>query len=154
MSGRFRFAINKKRLDQTRRVIKGEKYRSFIKTRLNSTSNKRIDECVRKDARRQYRIKNGLFSQHGRVTAKWKRFICFENKKNRCLLFSVNLYSCVPTEECAKKRTWYQRILCFIVIFFFNIKHKIGTLLLLSGLFSLVTQVFQSILHFICDLFI
>lgn len=51
MSGRFRFAINKKRLDQTRRVIKGEKYRSFIKTRLNSTSNKRIDECVRKDPR-------------------------------------------------------------------------------------------------------
>lgn len=51
MSGRFRFAINKKRLDQTRRVIKGEKYRSFIKTRLNSTSNKRIDECVRKDTR-------------------------------------------------------------------------------------------------------
>lgn len=49
MSGRFRFAINKKRLDQTGRVIKGEKYRSFIKTRLNSTSNKRIDECVRKD---------------------------------------------------------------------------------------------------------
>lgn len=51
MSGRFRFAINKKRLDQTRRVIQGEKYRSFIKTRLNSTSNKRIDECVRKDPR-------------------------------------------------------------------------------------------------------
>lgn len=51
MSGRFRFAINKKRLDQTRRVIKGEKYRSFIKTRLNSTSNKRIDECVRRDPR-------------------------------------------------------------------------------------------------------
>lgn len=51
MSGRFRFAINKKRLDQTGRVIKGEKYRSFIKTRLNSTSNKRIDECVRKDPR-------------------------------------------------------------------------------------------------------
>lgn len=54
MSGRFRCAINKTRLDQTGRVIMGEKYRSFIKTRLNSTSNKRIDECVRKDPRSEY----------------------------------------------------------------------------------------------------
>lgn len=74
--------------------------------------------------------------------------------KNRCLLFSVNLYSCVPTEECAKKGLDTKEYSVLLLFSFFNIKHKIGTLLLLSGLFSLVTQVFQSILHFICDLFI
>lgn len=91
---------------------------------------------------RQYRIKDGLFSQHGRVTAKWKRFICFENKKPLFAFFSQFILVCSNWRMC-QKRTWYQRILCFIVIFFFNIKHKIGTLLLLSGLFSLVTQVFS-----------
>lgn len=64
-------------------------------------------------------------------------------KKHRCLLFSVNLYSCVPTEECAKKGLDTKEYSVLLLFSFFNIKHKIGTLLLLSGLFSLVTQVFS-----------
>lgn len=63
-------------------------------------------------------------------------------KKPLFAFFSQFILVCSNWRMC-QKRTWYQRILCFIVIFFFNIKHKIGTLLLLSGLFSLVTQVFS-----------
>lgn len=63
--------------------------------------------------------------------------------KKTAVCFFQSIYTRVFQLKNVPKRTWYQRILCFIVIFFFNIKHKIGTLLLLSCLFSLVTQVFS-----------
>lgn len=159
MSGRFRCAINKTRLDQTGRVIKGEKYRSFIKTRLNSTSNKRIDECVRKDPRYEYeeteQNKEWIVFTTPTCYSKVKT-IYLLGEKNCCLLFSVNLYSCVPAEECAKKGLDTKEYSVLLLFSFFNIKHKIGTLLLLPCMFSFVIyRCFQSIFTlYICELFI
>lgn len=75
-------------------------------------------------------------------------------KKNRCLLFSVNLYSCVPTEECAKKGldTKEYSVLLLFSFLTLNIKSELFCCYLVC--FLLLHKCFQSILHFICDLFI
>lgn len=75
--------------------------------------------------------------------------------KKTAVCFFQSIYTRVfQLKNVPKKGLDTKEYSVLLLFSFFNIKHKIGTLLLLSGLFSLVTQVFQSILHFICDLFI